>query len=333
MKTLTLSISILISALALCSCKKDQKNNTANSEKIEEMENSENQFNSIVAFGDGLTDMGQWGELTNYKYPPASIGFLGSRWTNGPVWVEHVAKELGVTVNLSNNFAMGGATTGWFNINEPLKPLLQLDSTESVLGVLAQIQKYLNTAPSINEHDLFVLWAGGHDIGNYLDYGFPNLEETPPANNYAQAFEMLYNAGARQFLIGNMPDVGSTPMYYGTDHQQTATKLCMDLNSALKDLAKEYETKGCKVYEIDAVSIFADAAINPAKYGFKNVIDAYLPYNIIDFSNPLQEPDIEIPNKENGLDPDEFMSWWAVSASAAMHRHIASSALEVLNQK
>ncbi|MCR9154382.1 MAG: SGNH/GDSL hydrolase family protein [Bacteroidetes bacterium] len=273
------------------------------------MNTIEKQFSGIIAFGDGLTDMGRWGRLTDNKYPPASVGFLDGRWTNGSVWIEHFAKELDLELSLSNNYATGGATTGWFNINEPLKPVLHLDSTDQVLGLLAQVRTHLQTTPSINKKTLVVLWAGGHDIGNYLDYGFPNLEETTPANNYAQEFEMLYNAGARKFLVGNMPDMGLTPMYCGSENQQRATALCSDLNRSLSILQDKYKSKGCEVFMIDAKSLFSDAAMNPVKYGFKNVLDAYLPYNIIDFNNPLSDPSISIPNKEKGLNPDEFMSW------------------------
>lgn len=38
-----------------------------------------NQINKIIVFGDGLSDMGRWGKLTNYKYPPADAGFFESR--------------------------------------------------------------------------------------------------------------------------------------------------------------------------------------------------------------------------------------------------------------
>lgn len=54
----------------------------------------EQKFSGIIVFGDGLNDMGKWGKLTNYQYPPAEVGFYESRWTNGKVWVEHFAEAL-----------------------------------------------------------------------------------------------------------------------------------------------------------------------------------------------------------------------------------------------
>jgi phospholipase/lecithinase/hemolysin len=129
------------------------------------------QFTNIIVIGDGLNDMGKWGKLTNFKYPPAEAGFYESRWTNGRVWVEHFADSLGLPMSLQNNFAMGGATTGFYNINEPMKTALRLNEKTPLLGMLAQVQTYLATNPNIDDKTLFVLWAGGHDIGTYLEYG------------------------------------------------------------------------------------------------------------------------------------------------------------------
>lgn len=54
----------------------------------------EQKFSGIVVFGDDLNDMGKWGKLTNYRYPPTYKGFFESPWTNGRVWVEHFAEAL-----------------------------------------------------------------------------------------------------------------------------------------------------------------------------------------------------------------------------------------------
>jgi hypothetical protein len=61
--------------------------------------------------------------------------------------------------------------------------------------------------------------------------------------------------------------------------------------------------------------------------------NANLPYDIIDFSNPLKSAIKEITNKTKGLNPDEFMNWWAVSASAKVHKIIAEEAVRFINSK
>ncbi len=316
-------IHMLFAAFSTTVCA-NQANNSTNMKA--------KKFETIVVFGDGLNDMGKWGKLSNYQYPPASQGFFESRWTNGKVWVEHVADSLGLTLGLENNYAMGGASTGLYNINEPLRKALHLEENTLLLGMLAQVQAYLNDNPKIDEKTLFVLWAGGHDIGNYLEYGQPDLEKYPPANNYKQAIELLVNAGAKHIFVGTMPDMGYSPGYFGTDKQTKASDLCQQLNTGLGNIEKSYQNTNVKFYMFDGAGVFAKIGMNPAAYGIK-YMDAYLPLEIINFMNPLEKSNVDIPNKEKGLNPDEFMNWWAVSASAKVHKIIADEAIKFIHSK
>lgn len=292
----------------------------------------EQKFTGIVVFGDGLNDMGKWGKITNYKYPPAEVGFYESRWTNGKVWVEHFAESLHLPISLDNNYAMGGATTGPYNINEPLKTILKLDSNTELLGMLAQVKTYLATNPKIDNKTLFVLWAGGHDIGNYLEYGQPDLKLYPPANNYKQAIELLVKYGASNIFVGTMPDMGYSPGYFGTEKQNMASQLCTELNQGLQDIENNYQNSNVKFYKFDGADVFSKVGMNPAEYGIKYT-DAYLPMDIINFMNPLEKTNVPIPNKDKGLNPDEFMNWWAVSASAKIHKIISDEAVIFINSK
>ena len=290
----------------------------------------ERKFSDIIVFGDGLSDMGQWGKLTQYQYPPADLGFYESRWTNGKTWVEHFAEGLGLSINLQNNYAMGGATTGTYNINEPLRQSLKLSDDIKLNGMLAQAQTYLSGKPKIGDKVLFVLWAGGHDIGNYLEYGQPDLTRYPPAANYATAVELLVKAGAKNILVGTMPDMGFSPGYFGTPKQAQASQLCHELNQGLQQLAQQYQASGLRFFLFDGAGVFAKIGMNPAAYGIQYA-DAYLPYDVIDFMNPLTKSTVKIPNREKGLNPDQFMNWWAVSASVRVHRVIGEEALKWVN--
>lgn len=323
MKNYNITILSIIMIVVMTAC--DNLNN-----KTENMK--QKQFTKIAVFGDGLSDMGQWGKLTNFKYPPASVGFYESRWTNGKTWIEYFADSLGLELTLENNFAMGGATTGLYNINEPLKKLLGIDTTVALKGMLAQVQVYLASKPIIDNQTFCVLWAGGHDIGNYLEYGQPDLKQFPPSENYRAAIDSLIKAGVKNIFLGTMPDMGFTPMYFGTEKQQQASQLCISLNTGLHNIEMEYSKKGINIYLFDGAGVFAKVGQNPKEYGIEYV-EAYLPYDIIDFSNPLAEPTKKISNKEKGLNPDLFMNWWAVSASAKVHKIIADEAVKFINSK
>lgn len=307
--------TITLLALAFWGCHTAKKTN-----KMEPI------FTQITVFGDGLSDMGQWGKLTNYQYPPADLGFHESRWTNGKTWVEHFAEGLGLPISLKNNYAMGGATTGAYNINEPLRQALKLGDDVKLNGMLAQVQAYLASKPKISDKDLFVLWAGGHDIGNYLEYGQPDLKQSPPSANYAAAIDLLAKTGAKNIFVGTMPDMGFSPGYFGTPKQAQASQLCLDLNAGLQKIAQQYQGTAVRFLLFDGAGVFAKVGMNPAAYGIQYT-EAYLPMNVIDFMNPLAKSTVAVPNKEKGLNPDEFMNWWAVSASARVHRIIGEEAL------
>lgn len=290
------------------------------------------EINKIIVFGDGLSDMGRWGKLTNFKYPPADAGFYESRWTNGKVWIELLAEELNIKLTINENYAMGGATTGYYNINESLRQALQLDSTVKLNGMLGQVTEFLSSNTLIDDKTLFTLWAGGHDIGSYLDYGQPDLELYPPSENFKKAVLLLVNAGAKNIMIGTMPDMGYTPIYFGTEHQHKASGLCAALNEGIDKIISSYKNSEVKFIKIDGAKIFSEVGMDPANYGIK-YLEPYLPFNIINFNNPLEKTNVDIPNKEKGLNPEEFMNWWAVSASAKMHKIIATEALKKLKEK
>lgn len=310
-----IAIALAIFASMLLSCKTIRQN-----------PKTAQKFSGLVVFGDGLNDMGKWGKLTNFKYPPAEVGFYESRWTNGKVWVEHFAEALKLPISLDNNYAMGGATTGLFNINEPLKQALQLNEKAPLSGMLAQVQTYLATQPQIDDKTLFVLWAGGHDIGNYLEYGLPDLTKYPPANNYKESIELLVRAGARNIFVSTMPDMGYSPIYIGTEKQAKASALCQNLNAGLQEINDNYKNSAVKFYKFDGAAVFTKISTNPTEYGIKYT-EAYLPMNVINFMHPLEQTNISIPNRDKGLNPDEFMNWWAVSASAKVHKILAEEAI------
>src|SRR5690606_22352229 len=120
--------------------------------------------------------------------------------------------------------------------------------------------------------------------------------------------------------------------YFGTEKQTKASELCQNLNKGLEEIEKSYQNTAVKFYKFDGAGVFAKIGMNPAQYGIKYT-EAYLPINIIDFTKPLEKSNVTIPNKDIGLNPDEFMNWWAVSASAIVHKIIADEAVKFLISK
>ena len=281
-------------------------------------------YSKLVVFGDGLSDQGRWGPLTGYRYPP-SPPFAGGRWTGGPTWVEHLATLSGVSLAAEDNHAMGGAITGWWNINEPLRGALGLAADVPLPGLRGQVEAAL-AGGQADPTALYILWAGGHDIGNWLDYGQPDIVAEPPAQNLRAAAERLIGAGARYILVGTMPDMGATTIYAGTDKAARATQATNDLSAGIRAWAVELSTGEVRVIVLDGAAAFASAFARAGELGITVFDEAYLPYDAIDFANPLA-PAKPVPE---GRDPNAYFSFWAVSAGPQVHRAIADYALTVL---
>ncbi len=285
-------------------------------------------YSRLIVFGDGLSDQGRFGALTQNRYPP-SPPFSGGRWTNGPTWVEVLAAETGTPLSAEDNLAQGGATTGAFNINQPLRDALGLGPDAPIRGVWLQVEEVLRRGKA-DPAALHVIWAGGHDIGSYLDFGQPDLQAQPPAANIRRAVEALADAGAVHFLVGNMPDMGSTPAYLGTPKAARASELCAAYNQGLAAMAAELRrTRRLDIVEFDGAAAFADIAANAASHGITHLGEAYLPLDYIDFAKPLA-PARALPQGRDAATADQYFSFWAVSAGARVHRQLGLRAAGLL---
>jgi len=143
-------------------------------------------FDAIVAFGDSLTDTG--------NEPAEPYLHYQGRWSNGPLWVEHLSETLGFPYNPSNNFAHSGAQT---------------DDT------LTQVINYTPTGDV--SQTLFVVWAGGNDfLQEYKTYWFNDSGwaqfTTRSANNLSNAVVNLRSKGAKFILVPNTVDVTTIPL-------------------------------------------------------------------------------------------------------------------------
>jgi hypothetical protein len=288
-------------------------------------------YSKLVVLGDGLSDQGRFGTLTQRRYPP-SPPFFGGRWTNGPTWVERLARLSRVPLAAEDNFAQGGATTGVFNINEPLRAALGLDATAPIRGVLAQVDALIARDGTLDPHALYILWAGGHDIGAYLEFGQPDLAAQPPEDNIHRAVEMLSRAGARQFFLGNLPDISRAPSYAETPNGAKARELVDAYNAGLQRAATDLrQTHGLDVIVFDGAAAFADIAAEAERYGIAHLTEAFLPLDTLDFANPLAAPG-PLPKDRDGVNPDAFLFFWAVSAGRRVHAVLAQRALAALSR-
>ena len=191
---------------------------------------SANTFDNLVVYGDSLSDNGNFGRYTD-------IG--------GDIWVETLATSLGADLY---DYAYGGATTGYDN------PAANLGYT----GLQWQVDTV--AVPSTG-NTLFSVWAGANDFLQMRNFSIA-------AANIGIALDKLYTAGARDILVGNLPDIGLTPSIYGSDIQNLASGWTLGFNFALDSVltAFEYVHTDANLYTFDAYEMFSTFAPGTAEW-------------------------------------------------------------------
>jgi thermolabile hemolysin len=217
-------------------------------------------FDRIVSFGDSLTDTGNVSNLT-FGFAPGSNYFNG-RFSNGSVWVEQLATQLGVAAPTPSrtggrNYAHGGVKTGTGTTN------LALFVNAPNAGT--QVSQFLSANP-VRPTDLYVLWAGGND---FLD---GQTDVSVPVNNLAASISSLINAGAKHVVIPNLPPLGETPRFNATSNRSVMNTRTSSFNAALATRVSQIQlTTSTNLFLFDVASTFQSILAMPASFGFTNV--------------------------------------------------------------
>ncbi len=159
-------------------------------------------FSRVIAFGDSLSDTGNFLALTtslpdHFPTPlPQAGDYSAGRFSNGAVAVERLANGLGVALQ---NYAYGGAKSGtggqWPNT-----------------GLQSQLGLFANSlgGAAADPNALYFVWGGANDLRDITPATFASTI-TNTINNLTGIVGSLYQLGARNFLLPNLPDIGLTP--------------------------------------------------------------------------------------------------------------------------
>ncbi|MBW4577065.1 MAG: autotransporter domain-containing protein [Aphanothece sp. CMT-3BRIN-NPC111] len=267
-------------------------------------------FSEFYIFGDSLVDNGNVFRATNGAYPPSPPYFQG-RFSNGPVFVELLAPQLGLTANPNTNFAFGGATSGTVNA---ANIFLQLPGSP-LPGLQTQVNNFTRANPNADPNGLYVVYAGGNDYIFSRFLGTPNPATT--VSNISNAVANLTTAGARTILVPNLPDLGQTPFARLNQASVPLTNLTNAHNSNLTTSLQSFVQNNpeVNVIPLDVNAVFKEIIADPARFGFTNVTDSC-------FS--ITRPQTPCTNPNQYLFSDE------VHPSAATHRLLADYTFAVL---
>ncbi|HEY9599761.1 MAG TPA: SGNH/GDSL hydrolase family protein [Cyanophyceae cyanobacterium] len=297
-------------------------------------------FDRLYVFGDSLSDTGNafiaTGGLVNpTQATPPSPPYFPGHFSNGPIWVDDLGSKLGLTPTVyaslipggpiptqGINFAVGGATTGEFNAFVPSPPF-------PPSGLQAQIKTFTSLKAAglpADSNALYTVLAGGND---FISGSMPSES----VNNVSKAVTDLYNAGARNILVGNLFDLGKTPRALGFDPlnpvvpgtAQLGTLFTNGYNNGLAQTlgSLSQSLPGINLISLDINSVINNAIEQSKNSGspFTNVTQACLFDPSCISSNPVEQ--------------NQYLWWDGIHPTAGGHRLIADAAIQALgeNQK
>ncbi|GAA5913243.1 hypothetical protein JCM5296_006863 [Sporobolomyces johnsonii] len=228
------------------------------------------QMETIFAFGDSYTYTG---------YQPQNglnnLQGIGNTSSGGLNWLQYLAASNPATASSYYDLAYSGATTNRSIVTAS-------EGTPAFVDQVILWEQYFalvpNEVPWKSNTTLFAAWFGINDVGfSYVDG--KNLTEELPAifDSWDRLINVLYQSGARNFLIMGVPPMQRTPLVqsYGEAAQDVFAAYISEYNVALYDYTTRIPTyyPGSKVALFDTQPFFNAILDSPANYGFMDSTD------------------------------------------------------------
>lgn len=213
-------------------------------------------ISKLVVFGDSLSDNGNSYEYSHHSKPPDVLYYHG-RFSNGPIWIDYVAKTLFPNEASQHllNYAFGGAGV--------------LHSREQAFTLSQEVDSYLLTHQARSEsHTWFVLWMGAND---YLIH--PDSSVTT-VNSVIMEMERnllrLMAHGAQHFMIIGLPDLGLSPFAHELELQKQLSAVSHEHNHILMARIAKLQHLHPKLdwHFVDVNQTFVSIIASPKRYGF-----------------------------------------------------------------
>ena len=300
-------------------------------------------YSKLVVFGDSLSDTGNHGDrsVTDYglRFPTWFFNYTNNRYTSGKdtrpasatfkgVWVEQLAKAfLGLpkpkpSLEGGFDFAYGDGRTSdgtHFNPIAQISPLVGSSYALTIDDMGLQVTEFLQQGPA-DANALYCIWGGNNDLTSVN----PTAAGVQAAvTNEIRLIQRLALAGARNFLVVNVPPLGSTPTVIATvgptqaaGVNQLAGGFRAALQPAINQLAAGLGAAGIQVdvRVVDSFGILVDAIADPGAYGFATATGI-----------GQQDPN---PTKS---DADAYLFWDGFHPTAHAHYQVAAEAFAVVS--
>jgi phospholipase/lecithinase/hemolysin len=247
-------------------------------------------FTSLYIFGDGVS--------TTTNNPFAGQYYYGLRRSNGRVWVELLAQQLGLTNNYwySNNSSihvsytnLSASSTNWSYSSNNWSYWGDYSS-----NLVQNVNNFTTLTNATNA--LFVVWVIDadfvYDIANYGPYTSNNIAIWTNAinlslTNHYKAITNLYAKGARTLIMPNAADITEIPAYniMAATNKSFIRQRIIDFNTAFTTtLMNRIQTScpGITIYVPDIFTLLNNVLTNAAAYGLTNALDNGLSIDALD---------------------------------------------------
>jgi phospholipase/lecithinase/hemolysin len=269
-------------------------------------------FTNLVVFGDSLSDIGNV-EASPFVAIPGPYYWNG-RFSNGPVYAETLATGLGLpalirsTASGGTDYAYGGAKTTGTAFPDNLV----------VQDIDDQVGRYLSSRTP-NATTLYVVFAGANDLlGNPTNY-------LGPTGNLQAIITELVNAGARKFLVFNLPPLGFTPRF-GCTPSSPSCPMNTNTQNFNNELARKLDAiqtanPAVTIYRFDLASMFNQAIASPQSFGLTNVTAPAAP--------GLEPGDSSYNTSLIAPNVNEYLFWDDLHPTARVHAILGQRAVQM----
>lgn len=288
-------------------------------------------FAKLVIFGDSLSDPGNYfvafGTVSHQPFvpiPEAPYAIGGHHFSNGATWAEQLASDLDRptsgepalrTPGVFTNYAVGRARA---RAGARAFPLYDLST---------QVGLFLaDFAGNASSDNLYVVWIGANDLDDALtalvsdpsggtSAGIIQAAVTAVAGNV----QALWVAGARTFLIPNLPNLANTPAIraLGPHAQFAATQLTMAFNEALDHAVTALQgLSHIQFIRLDINALFDAILTAPQAVDLTNVADSCLTFGVIGGAICAT--------------PNQYLFWDGIHPTEAGHDIIAAAAFRAV---
>ena len=284
----------------------------------------------MYVFGDSLSDAGNVFQLTGEialkpfePIPAAPYATGGHHFSNGQTWVEQFATETGRSnggkASLkgdagNGNYAFGGA---------------RARSAGNSPSSSVQIAMYLQEHGAADPDALYVIQFGGNDIRDALQVWTVNGPQLvlEAVGSIGIAIQTLYNAGAREFLVVNAPNLGKTPLAAMLGAGPQVEAVSQFFNTTLESGFAPYGIPGLAQLEVALPGIVLHRL---DLFGLINHLVAYPQ----DFGlAEIEAPCLTFGTQESAYcaNPNQFLFWDAIHPTSAGHAIVAAEAVAVMS--